>query len=137
MEFLAANMGIKSHKWGSILVSQDTNFSAQVFDLSGLEVLGDEPNNAVLGSYRNAALSQLLKNPGAAAGQPLSLGADGNSILGSKGLPYVFDTFKLQGIIDEPQKVVEKGEAWHATPGVKASQHRLEIPVNDAVVTFS
>jgi murein DD-endopeptidase MepM/ murein hydrolase activator NlpD len=60
--------------------------------------------------------------------------ADGNSPLGAEGVPYVFQSFEMQGILPSKKLLVEGG--WKPQPGTKSDKRRLEIPVENAVVNF-
>jgi murein DD-endopeptidase MepM/ murein hydrolase activator NlpD len=51
--------------------------------------------------------------------------SNGNSALGSEGLPYVFESFEQQG----------QGFGWKAT-GAAAAKHTMEMPSQNAVVRF-
>ena len=60
---------------------------------------------------------------------------DRNSPLGAEGLPYVFDSFDLEGKL-ESLKVLEGGEGWKRPAG--AAQHRVrELPSENEVIDFA
>ena len=59
---------------------------------------------------------------------------DGNSPLGAEGVPYVLDTFEMQGTLTSKQLLVEGG--WKPQPGSRAERRRLEIPTENAIVRF-
>ncbi|MGH9873500.1 MAG: M23 family metallopeptidase [Pyrinomonadaceae bacterium] len=59
---------------------------------------------------------------------------DGNSPLGSEGMPYVLESFNLLGILPS-RKLLVNGEGWKPKPGV-AEKRRMEMPIEDAVVRF-
>lgn len=60
---------------------------------------------------------------------------NGNSPLGAEGIPYVFASFEVLGVI-ESLKVLVNGEGWKATPRAKADKRRFELPIRYAVVSF-
>ena len=57
---------------------------------------------------------------------------DGNSPLGAEGLPYVLESFEMQGVLPSKKLLVEGG--WK--PSSPTEKRRLEIPIENAVVTF-
>jgi len=58
---------------------------------------------------------------------------DGNSTLGAEGLPFVFDSFQLQGTVPSLVGILS-GRPWHpASAGVTRKQ---EMPLDNAVVRF-
>jgi murein DD-endopeptidase MepM/ murein hydrolase activator NlpD len=59
---------------------------------------------------------------------------DGNSPLGAEGLPYVFESFDLQGILPS-KKLLVNGEGWKPTPGM-IDKRRMETPIENAIVRF-
>jgi murein DD-endopeptidase len=59
--------------------------------------------------------------------------SDGNSPLGSEGLPYVLDSFEMQGVLPSKKLLIEGG--WKQ-PGSLVEKRRLEIPIENAVVRF-
>ncbi len=59
---------------------------------------------------------------------------DGNSPLGAEGMPYVFESFDLLGILPS-KKLLVIGEGWKPKPGM-AEKRRMEMPTEDAVVGF-
>jgi murein DD-endopeptidase MepM/ murein hydrolase activator NlpD len=60
--------------------------------------------------------------------------ADGNSPLGAEGVPYVLQSFEMQGILPSKKLLVEGG--WKPQPGTKSDRRRSEIPIENAVVNF-
>jgi hypothetical protein len=58
---------------------------------------------------------------------------DGNSPLGSEGLPFVFDSFRLGGTVTSLGSVL-RGEAW--TPQAPAVARTEEMPLDNAVIRF-
>ena len=61
---------------------------------------------------------------------------DGNSPMGSEGIPYEFETFTQLGVIDGPD-VLDSGKAWPPNAGEKPVVHHREFPLNNGVVTFA
>jgi biotin carboxyl carrier protein len=61
--------------------------------------------------------------------------ADANSSLGAEGLPFVFDSFDVEGVVASLDALVYS-QAWKPQPDNKPERHRLEIPVENAVVRF-
>jgi hypothetical protein len=61
---------------------------------------------------------------------------DGPSFLGSEGVPYVFQSFSMQGVVNPMAKGFGDTVPWSPGRNVKPSQHNLEIPLNDAVIDF-
>lgn len=59
---------------------------------------------------------------------------DGNSPLGAEGLPYVLESFEMQGILPSKALLIEGG--WKPQPGATIDKRRLEIPMENAVVRF-
>jgi len=59
---------------------------------------------------------------------------DGNSPLGAEGVPYVLESFEMQGILSSKKLLVEGG--WKPQPIPAADKRRLEIPIENAIVTF-
>ena len=49
-------------------------------------------------------------------------------------MPYVFESFEMQGILPSKKLLVEEG--WKAQPGTAKDIRRLEIPIENAVVRF-
>jgi murein DD-endopeptidase len=60
---------------------------------------------------------------------------NGNSPLGAEGVPYVFSSFEVLGVIDS-LKVLVNGEGWKPTPGAKVDKRRFELPIRYAVISF-
>jgi murein DD-endopeptidase MepM/ murein hydrolase activator NlpD len=61
--------------------------------------------------------------------------ADTNSPLDAEGLPFVFDTFEVQGAVSSMNALLSS-EAWRPELDFKPDRHRMEIPVENAVVRF-
>jgi murein DD-endopeptidase MepM/ murein hydrolase activator NlpD len=59
---------------------------------------------------------------------------DGNSPLGAEGLPYVFESFEMQGILPSKKLLAEGG--WKPQPSATSDIRRLEMPIENAVVRF-
>ena len=60
---------------------------------------------------------------------------DAGSPLEAEGLPYVFQSFDVQGSV-KSLEVVESSEGWKPPPNALADKRRKEIPVENAVVRF-
>jgi murein DD-endopeptidase MepM/ murein hydrolase activator NlpD len=56
---------------------------------------------------------------------------DGNSVVGAEGIPYVFESFDLQGILP----AAELGR-WKPSSTAKANKRRREIPTENSVIRF-
>jgi hypothetical protein len=62
---------------------------------------------------------------------------DGNSPLGSEGIPYELEVFTQLGALDDQEAaVLDKGQSWQAKAQVKPVVHRGEFPIDKAVVNF-
>ncbi|HSS20411.1 MAG TPA: M23 family metallopeptidase [Pyrinomonadaceae bacterium] len=59
---------------------------------------------------------------------------DGNSPLGAEGVPYVFESFELFGVLPS-KKVLVNGEGWKPGPA-KPETRRREMPTEDTIVGF-
>src|SRR5207249_8349163 len=57
---------------------------------------------------------------------------NGNSPLGAEGVPYVFESFELQGILPS----IEELGNWKPPANNNADKRRMELPVENAVVRF-
>ena len=55
---------------------------------------------------------------------------DANSCFGAEGVPYVFESFEVQGVLPAPD------EAWKPPPNAKTDKRRMEIPTENAVIRF-
>ena len=60
------------------------------------------------------------------------LNGHGSSSLGTEGVPYVFESFELQGILPS---LKELGN-WKPPANNKTDKRRMELPVENAVVHF-
>jgi murein DD-endopeptidase MepM/ murein hydrolase activator NlpD len=60
--------------------------------------------------------------------------ADNNSPLGAEGVPYVLQSFEMQGILPSKKLLVEGG--WKPQPSTKSDRRQSEIPIENAVVNF-
>jgi len=60
---------------------------------------------------------------------------NGNSPLGAEGVPYVFTSFEVLGVIDS-LKVLVNGEGWKPSPGATVDKRRFELPTRYAVINF-
>jgi murein DD-endopeptidase MepM/ murein hydrolase activator NlpD len=84
---------------------------------------------------RRGQLLALLGNSGQSDAPHLHFHlTDGNSPLGAEGVPYVFESFEMQGILPSKKLLVEGG--WKPQPGVTTDKRRLEMPIENAVVRF-
>jgi hypothetical protein len=82
---------------------------------------------------RRGQVLALLGNSGNAMGPHLHFHvANGNSLLGAEGVPYVFESFELRGILPS---LKELGN-WQPPANNKADKRRMELPVENAVVSF-
>jgi murein DD-endopeptidase len=61
---------------------------------------------------------------------------DANSPLGAEGLPYELASFTELGVVNDPDTMLEKGEAWLPQPGRAPVLHQREFPTDNAVVAF-
>jgi len=62
---------------------------------------------------------------------------DGNSPLGSEGIPYELEVFTQLGVLgDQEAAVLDKGLAWQPKAQDKPVVHRGEFPIDKAVVNF-
>ncbi|MEK6337318.1 MAG: M23 family metallopeptidase [Acidobacteriota bacterium] len=59
---------------------------------------------------------------------------DGNSPLGAEGVPYVIESFEMEGILPSKGLLIEGG--WRPQPSAIIDKRRLEIPIENAVVRF-
>jgi hypothetical protein len=57
--------------------------------------------------------------------------ANANSLAAAEGVPYVFDSFEVQGVVPSGQV-----GAWKPPSTAKADKRRREIPIENAVVRF-
>ena len=80
---------------------------------------------------RRGQVLGLLGNSGDSEGPHLHFHvADANS-LGAEGVPYVFESFEVQGVLPSDQL-----GNWKPSPTGKADKRRREIPIENAVVHF-
>lgn len=61
--------------------------------------------------------------------------ADGASALGAEGLPFAFQSFRLEGHVPSLE-VLENPAGWQRDASVKADERRRELPLENAVVDF-
>src|SRR5580658_9506999 len=62
---------------------------------------------------------------------------DGNSPMGSEGIPYELEVFTQLGVLGGGQEAaLDKGQAWHPKAQEKPVVHRGEFPIDQAVVNF-
>lgn len=61
--------------------------------------------------------------------------ADANSPLGAEGIPFVFESFEVQGAVKSLDALFNN-EAWKPQPDSKSDKRRLETPIENAVVSF-
>lgn len=59
---------------------------------------------------------------------------DANSPLGSEGIPYVVDSFEMQGVLPSKKLLVEGG--WKQQSELAHDTRREEIPIENAIVRF-
>lgn len=62
--------------------------------------------------------------------------ADVNSPLGAEGVPFVFESFDVQGAIESVETVLSD-EPWRPEPATHVDRRWLEMPLDGAVVSFS
>lgn len=61
---------------------------------------------------------------------------DGNSPMGSEGIPYELEVFTQLGVLGDQEAVLDKGQAWQPKAQEKPVVHRGEFPIDKAVVNF-
>ena len=61
---------------------------------------------------------------------------NGNSPLGSEGIPYELERFVQLGVSDNPDAMSDKGQAWRPKPQETRIVRRREFPIDNAVVSF-
>ena len=61
--------------------------------------------------------------------------ANGNSLWAAEGVPYVFDSFEVQGVVPITNGTAPD-EAWKPPPNAKTDKRRMEIPIENAVIRF-
>ena len=84
---------------------------------------------------RRGQVLALLGNSGQADAPHLHFHiTDGNSPLGAEGVPYVFESFEMQGILPSKKLLVEGG--WKPQPDTTTDKRRLEMPIENAIVRF-
>lgn len=59
---------------------------------------------------------------------------DGNSPLGAEGVPYVFDSFDMLGVLPSKKLLIEGG--WKPPTNLRRDERKLELPMENAVVRF-
>jgi len=89
---------------------------------------------------RRGQVLALLGNSGDAAGPHLHFHvANDNSLFDAEGVPYVFESFEVQGNVPSIQGVVpsisELGN-WKPPSTAKADKRQREIPIKNAVIRF-
>jgi hypothetical protein len=60
---------------------------------------------------------------------------DANSAVGAEGIPYVFESFEVQGMVESLDSF-ESGEGWRPAPAASTETRQKEIPVENAVIRF-
>ncbi|HAF21427.1 MAG TPA: hypothetical protein DCK93_00710 [Blastocatellia bacterium] len=84
---------------------------------------------------RRGQVLALLGNSGQADAPHLHFHVtDGNSPLGAEGMPYVLESFEMQGILPSKKLLVEGG--WKPQPNAITDKRRLELPIENAIVRF-
>ena len=84
---------------------------------------------------RRGQVLALLGNSGQADAPHLHFHIiDGNSPLGAEGMPYVIDSFEMEGILPSKQLIIEGG--WHRPPSSTIDKRQKEIPIENAIVRF-
>ena len=79
----------------------------------------------------------LLGNSGNSNGPHLHFQVtDGPSFLGSEGVPYVFQSFVVKGVVDPTAKGFGDTAPWSPAQNVRPSRHNLEIPLKNSVIDF-
>jgi len=61
---------------------------------------------------------------------------DANSPLGAEGVPYVFRSYEVMGVLTS-LKVLEGGEGWKADPAKPAERRDAELPTENQIVRFA
>jgi len=61
---------------------------------------------------------------------------DSNSPLGSEGIAYELLSFAQLGVVEDEDAMLDHGQPWQPKSQVSPVLHRLEFPLNRAVVTF-
>jgi len=80
---------------------------------------------------RRGQVLGLLGNSGHSVTPHLHLHVvNGNSLWGAESVPYVFESFEVQGSLPA------LGEAWKPPPDAKSDKRRMEIPTENAVIRF-
>ncbi len=62
--------------------------------------------------------------------------ANDNSLFDAEGVPYVFESFEVQGVVSIQGVVPALDEAWKPPPNAKTDKRRMEIPTQNAVIRF-
>jgi murein DD-endopeptidase MepM/ murein hydrolase activator NlpD len=84
---------------------------------------------------RRGQILALLGNSGQADAPHLHFHlTNGNSPLGAEGVPYVIESFEVEGILPSKALLVEGG--WKPQPGIVIDKRGREMPVENAVVRF-
>jgi murein DD-endopeptidase MepM/ murein hydrolase activator NlpD len=55
---------------------------------------------------------------------------DANSPFGAEGVPYVFESFEVQGVLPSLR------DAWKPSQNAKSDKRQMEIPIENAVIRF-
>jgi biotin carboxyl carrier protein len=85
---------------------------------------------------RRGQVIALLGNTGNADAPQLHFHiSDTNSPLGAEGMPFVFEAFDVQGAISSLDSLIYS-EGWKPQLDFKPDRHRLEIPLENTVVSF-
>jgi murein DD-endopeptidase MepM/ murein hydrolase activator NlpD len=84
---------------------------------------------------RRGQVLALLGNSGQADAPHLHFHIiDGNSPLGAEGMPYVIDSFEMEGILSSKQLIIEGG--WKRPMSSTKDKRQKEIPIENAIVRF-
>jgi len=79
---------------------------------------------------RRGQVLGLLGNSGHSKGPHLHFHVVDANSLGAEGVPYVFESFEVQGVLPD------LGDAWKPRPNAKTDKRRMEIPTQNAVIRF-
>jgi len=60
---------------------------------------------------------------------------DGNSALGAEGLPFVFESYEVLGVVND-LGVLTRDNGWRPQPGATIEKRRKEMPVENMIIRF-